>query len=172
MTTSDLMTAAFSGYSSVMSLPEIAMNKGYVCHLNPVCKCGVHSVLLTAYTEDNVGKRFFSCGSMEVNISNRCNFFMWFGDFDLLGWAKHLVLHLRTSCNDFESKLIAKTNELAIQKEEMQSLSLELEKTRCQLEIILTDKIQSLEFIKSEMMKLSRGVYDVWNVISDKKLDK
>ncbi|KAM7271537.1 hypothetical protein ACFE04_030751 [Oxalis oulophora] len=158
MTSSDLMTVAFSVYSSVMSLPEIVMNKGYVCHLNPICKCGVHSVLLTAYTEDNVGKRFF---------------FMWiYGDFELLGWAKHLGLHLRTSCNDFESKLIAKTNELAIQKEEMQSLSLELEKTHCQLEIILTDKIQSLEFIKSEMMKSSKGVYDVWNVISGKHLDK
>ncbi|KAM7266143.1 hypothetical protein ACFE04_019527 [Oxalis oulophora] len=161
MTTSDLMTAAFSVYSSFMSLPEIATNKGYVCHPNPLCKCGVHSVLLIAYTEDNVGKRFFSCGST-----------MEFGDLELLGWAKHLVLHLRTSCNDFESKLIEKTYELAIQKEEMQSLSFELAKTRCQLEIILTDKIQSLEFIKSEMMKLSKWVYDVSNVISGKHLDK
>ncbi|KAM7275066.1 hypothetical protein ACFE04_016932 [Oxalis oulophora] len=173
MTTSDLMTAAFFVYSSFMSLPEIATNKGYVCHLNPLCKCGVHSVLLTAYTEDNVGKRFFSCAStMEVNISNRCNFFMWFGDLEFLGWAKHLVLHLRTSCNDFESKLIEKTYELAIQKEEMQSLLFELTKTRCQLEIILTDKIQSLEFNKPEMMKLSKWVYDVSNVISGKHLDK
>ncbi|KAM7270828.1 hypothetical protein ACFE04_030042 [Oxalis oulophora] len=130
-----------------MSLPEIAMNKGYVCHLNPLCKCGVHSVLLTAYTEDNVGKIFF--------------FVRIYG-----------VMHLRTSCNDFESKLIATRNELAIQKEEMQSVSVELAKTRTELEFILNDKTQSLEFIKSEMRKLSRGVYDVWNVISGKNLDK
>ncbi|KAM7262748.1 hypothetical protein ACFE04_000431 [Oxalis oulophora] len=140
-----------------MSLPEIAMKKGYVCQLNPLCKCGIHSVLLTAYTKDNVGKRFFSCGFMEVNISNMWNFFMWFGDVELIGWAKKLVMHLRTSCNDFESKLIATRNELAIQKEEMQSMSIELAKTRTQLEILLTDKTQSLEFITSEMRKLSRG---------------
>ncbi|KAM7262008.1 hypothetical protein ACFE04_021085 [Oxalis oulophora] len=156
----------------MMSLPEIAMNKGYVCHLNPLCKCGVHSVLLTAYTEDNVGKRFFSCGSMEVNITNKCDFIMWFGDVELIGWPKQLVMHLRTSCNDFESKLIATRNELAIQKEEMQSVSVELAKTRTQLEFILTDKTQSLEFIKSELRKLSREVYDVRNVISGKNLDK
>ncbi|KAM7266156.1 hypothetical protein ACFE04_019540 [Oxalis oulophora] len=151
-----------------MSLPEIAMNKGYVCHLNPLCKCGVYSVLCTAYTEDNVGKIFFSCGSMEVNIANRCDFIMWFGDVELIGWAKQLVMHLHKSCNDFESKLIATRNELAIQKEEMQSLSVELVKTRTELDLNLTDKTQSLEFIKSEMKKLSMGVYDVWNVICGK----
>ncbi|KAM7263679.1 hypothetical protein ACFE04_001362 [Oxalis oulophora] len=167
MTTTELMTAAFTVYSSMMSLPEIAMNKGYVCHLNPLCKCGIHSVLLTTYTEDNVGKRFF-----HVNISNMCNFFMWFGDVELIGWAKQLAMHLRTSCNDFESKLIATRNEFTIQKEEMQSMSVELAKTRTQLEILLTDKTQSLKFIKSEMRKLSRGVYDIWNVISGKHLDK
>ncbi|KAM7261780.1 hypothetical protein ACFE04_020857 [Oxalis oulophora] len=119
MTTTDFITTAFTIYSSVMSLPDIALNKGYVCNLNPLCKCGNHSVLLTAYTEDNVGKRFFSCGSAEVDISSRCNFFMWFRDVELIGWTKELVIHLRSSCVDYETKLMASRNEVATQKETM-----------------------------------------------------
>ncbi|KAM7275533.1 hypothetical protein ACFE04_017399 [Oxalis oulophora] len=158
MTTIDFLTTAFTVYSSVMSLPDIALNKGYV--LNPLCKCGYHSVLLTAYTEDNVGKGFFSCGTSEVDISNKCNFFMWFGDVELIGWAKQLVLHLRTSCVEYETKLMATRNEVATQKETMQSMSEELAKTRVELDLLLKEKRQSVEFIRSEMTKFSRGVYD------------
>ncbi|KAM7251164.1 hypothetical protein ACFE04_023047 [Oxalis oulophora] len=169
MTTTDFIITVFNVYSSVMSLPDIALNKGYVCNLNPLCKCGYHAVLLTAYTEDNVGKRFFSCGSSEVDISKKCNFFMWFGDVELIGWAKQLVLHLRTTCVEYESKLMAANNEVVTQKETLKSMSEELGKTRVELDLLLKEKKQSVEFIRSEMTKLSRGMYDVWNVITGKR---
>ncbi|KAM7273433.1 hypothetical protein ACFE04_028097 [Oxalis oulophora] len=150
MTTTDFITTAFNVYSSVMSLPDIALNKGYVCNLNPLCKCGYHAVLLTAYTEDNVGKRFFSCGSSE---------------------AKQLVLHLRTTCVEYESKLMAANNEVVTQKETLKSMSEELGKTRVELDLLLKEKKQSVEFIRSEMTKLSRGMYDVWNVSTGKRME-
>ncbi|KAM7256269.1 hypothetical protein ACFE04_012010 [Oxalis oulophora] len=171
MSTTDFMTTAFTVYSSVMSLPDIALNNGYVCNLNPLCNCGYHSVLLTAYTEDNVGKRFFSCGSAEVVISNRCNFFMWFGDVELNGWAKQLVMHLRSSCVEYETKLLASTNEVATVKETMRTMSEELAKTRLELDLLLKEKKQSVEFIRSEMTKLTRGMYDVWNVITGNRME-
>ncbi|KAM7250592.1 hypothetical protein ACFE04_022475 [Oxalis oulophora] len=100
-----------------------------------------------------------------------CNFFMWFGDVELNGWAKELVIHLRSSCVEYDTKLMASMNEVAAQKETMRSMSEELAKMRVELDLLLKEKKQSVEFIRSEMTKLSRGMYDVWNVITGNRME-
>ncbi|KAM7264383.1 hypothetical protein ACFE04_002066 [Oxalis oulophora] len=150
------ITTAFTVYSSVMSLPEIALNKGYVCNLNPLCKCGYHFVLLTAYTKDNVGKRFFSCGSSKyMNLSYSYLRWIFLAGvisscglvIELIGCAKQLVIHFRTSCVDYETKLMASRNEVATQKETMQSMSEELAKTHVELDLLLKEKRQSMNLL-------------------------
>ena len=41
-----------------------------------VCHCGVDSPLVTAWTEENPGRRFHGCGKYFVR--RKCNFFRWF----------------------------------------------------------------------------------------------
>ncbi|KAM7251828.1 hypothetical protein ACFE04_023711 [Oxalis oulophora] len=165
MTSADFMTTAFTVYSSVMSLPDIALNKGYVCNLNPLCNMGITLCFLLPTRRITSTRDFF-----RVDL-RRCNFFMWFGDVELNGWAKQLVIHLRSSCVEYDTKLMASMNEVAAQKETMRSMSEELAKMRVELDLLLKEKKQSVEFIRSEMTKLSRGMYDVWNVITSNRME-
>ncbi|KAM7252470.1 hypothetical protein ACFE04_024353 [Oxalis oulophora] len=80
--------------------------------------------------------RFYYLFLRHVEISNMCNFFMWFGDVELNGWAKQLVIHLRSSCVEYDTKLMASMNEAAAQKETMRSMSEELAKMRVELDLL------------------------------------
>lgn len=43
---------------------------------NMVCHCGVDSPLVTAWTDENPGRRFHGCGKYFVR--RKCNFFRWY----------------------------------------------------------------------------------------------
>jgi len=43
---------------------------------NLVCYCGVDSPLVTAWTDENLGRKFYGCGSYFQR--KRCKFFRWF----------------------------------------------------------------------------------------------
>ncbi|CAN0915944.1 hypothetical protein LINGRAHAP2_LOCUS29423 [Linum grandiflorum] len=80
----------------------------------PICKCGDRVVLLTSWTEDNPGRRFYSCKLRYSN--NHCQFFLWL-DPPIEGRPKEIINYLRrrlskyerqnrtanqTSCNDLD----------------------------------------------------------------------
>ncbi|KAM7278677.1 hypothetical protein ACFE04_005811 [Oxalis oulophora] len=50
-------TSNTSSYSSLST----ALNKGYLDSQNPRCFCGQTIVLMTAYKEENSGRRFYAC---------------------------------------------------------------------------------------------------------------
>lgn len=41
-----------------------------------LCRCGVESPLVTSWTDENPGRRFYGCGRYFVR--RKCNFFKWF----------------------------------------------------------------------------------------------
>ncbi|KAM7255227.1 hypothetical protein ACFE04_020468 [Oxalis oulophora] len=109
-------------YSPYFSTPEVALNKGLVCNLNPLCNCGYYSVLMTSYTDENMGKRFFSCGSSEATINN-----------DAVQWL---------------------SRELAVARDDA---------TWCRKER------DFFNVVSVEIVKLSKGVQEMINVINEKK---
>ncbi|CAN1767250.1 hypothetical protein LINPERHAP1_LOCUS10196 [Linum perenne] len=59
----------------------------------PICRCGESVVLLTSWTEDNPGRRFYRC--------RRCDFFRWF-DPPMQARAKAVINTLMKKVRDFE----------------------------------------------------------------------
>ncbi|XP_057433476.1 uncharacterized protein LOC130726251 [Lotus japonicus] len=45
-----------------------------------VCGCGVEAPLLTSWTGDNPGRRFYGCGLFKVHGRRLCRFFEWYDD--------------------------------------------------------------------------------------------
>ncbi|KAL6563779.1 hypothetical protein OROGR_002738 [Orobanche gracilis] len=45
-----------------------------------VCGCGVQAPLLTSWTGENPGRRFYGCGLFKVHGRKMCKFFEWFDD--------------------------------------------------------------------------------------------
>ncbi|KAM7260552.1 hypothetical protein ACFE04_011225 [Oxalis oulophora] len=56
-------TSNTSSYSSL----SMALNKGYLDSQNPRCFCGQTVVLMTAYKEENPGRRFYACHYFTLN---------------------------------------------------------------------------------------------------------
>ncbi|KAL6555163.1 hypothetical protein OROGR_006421 [Orobanche gracilis] len=42
-----------------------------------VCKCGVASPLVTSWSKENPGRRFYGCGRYEEDGRRKCTFFIW-----------------------------------------------------------------------------------------------
>ncbi|KAM7270867.1 hypothetical protein ACFE04_030081 [Oxalis oulophora] len=123
---------------------------------------------MTSNTDENIGKRFFSCGSNEVCSGKFCNFFMWLGDEDLKDWNRHLVTHLHRGCVEliYEKNLLK--NEATINNDVVQWLSRELavardDATWCRKES------EFFNAVLVEIAKLSKGVQEMINVINGKK---
>ncbi|KAM7270020.1 hypothetical protein ACFE04_029234 [Oxalis oulophora] len=143
------------------------MNKGLVCNLNPLCKCGYHSVLLTSYTDEHFGKRFFSCGSNEVCLGKFCNFFLWLGDVDLNDWNRQLVTHLHLGCVELIYEKILLVNEDTGNNDAVQLVSNEVAVN--QDDVICCKKDNNVfNAITAELAKLRNGVQEMINVINDK----
>ncbi|CAN1777279.1 hypothetical protein LINPERHAP1_LOCUS13997 [Linum perenne] len=70
----------------------------------PLCKCHLPTVVLTSWTEDNPGRRFFSCGrGYEVN-NPRCDFFMWV-DAPIEDRAKQVINGLLRKLRQYERQM-------------------------------------------------------------------
>ncbi|KAM7264806.1 hypothetical protein ACFE04_002489 [Oxalis oulophora] len=126
---------------------------------------------MTSYTEENMGKRFFSCGSNEVCSGKFCNFFMWLGDDDLKDWNRQLVTHLHRGCLELIYENFLLVNEATINNDAVQWLSRELavardDSTWCRKES------EFFNAVTVEIAKLSKGVQDVTNVINGKNVKK
>ncbi|KAL6494493.1 hypothetical protein OROGR_031293 [Orobanche gracilis] len=58
------------------------------------CDCGVRSPILTSWTDDNPGRKFFGCGFYEVYGKKCCGFFQWYDDEDFLAAKDKVIARL------------------------------------------------------------------------------
>ncbi|KAM7272225.1 hypothetical protein ACFE04_026888 [Oxalis oulophora] len=122
---------------------------------------------MTSYTDENMGKRFFSCGSNEACLGKFCNFFLWLGDVDIHDCNRQLVTHLHRGCVELIYEKFLLVNEATINSDAVQWLSRELDVARddatwCRKE---SDFFNA---VTVEIAKLSKGVQEMINVINGK----
>ncbi|CAN0884593.1 hypothetical protein LINGRAHAP2_LOCUS14888, partial [Linum grandiflorum] len=67
----------------------------------PICKCGARVVLLTSWTEENLGRRFYSCKLRYSNENNHCQFLLWL-DPPIEGRSKEIINCLRRRLSKYE----------------------------------------------------------------------
>ncbi|XP_024010843.1 uncharacterized protein LOC112086204 [Eutrema salsugineum] len=61
------------------------------------CHCGKESVVKKAWTDDNLGRRFYGCGDRNWKS---CNFFRWFDVEKPHGWQKKALVEARDTIQD------------------------------------------------------------------------
>jgi len=66
-----------------------------------VCHCGVESPLVTAWTDENPGRRFHGCG--RFFLRRKCNFFRWF-DPEVPDRQKKIIRGLLKKNNELKKK--------------------------------------------------------------------
>ncbi|KAM7263337.1 hypothetical protein ACFE04_001020 [Oxalis oulophora] len=83
-------TSNTSSYSSLST----TLNKSYLDSQNPRCFYGQTVVLMTAYKEENTGRRLHVC--QYLTVRKKCNLFNWHDlQQSYVGWAAELTLILR-----------------------------------------------------------------------------
>ncbi|CAN1802370.1 hypothetical protein LINPERHAP1_LOCUS23347 [Linum perenne] len=70
----------------------------------PLCRCNELSVLRTSWTEDNPGRRFFTCSRRYEVSKAKCDFFMW-ADDSIEGRAKEVINGLLRKLNQYERQM-------------------------------------------------------------------
>jgi len=89
-------TLKMSQYSSSsFNGSTLRQKSGLVCH------CGVESPLVTAWTEENPGRRFHGCG--RFFLRRKCNFFRWF-DPEVPDRQKKIIAGLLKKNNELKKK--------------------------------------------------------------------
>ncbi|KAM7260891.1 hypothetical protein ACFE04_026366 [Oxalis oulophora] len=141
-----------SSYSSLST----ALNKCYLDSLSPRCFYGQTAVLMTAYKEENPGRRFYACHYFTVR--KKCNLFSW---HDLqqpcVGWAAKLVLILRQAL--IRKKDINSHNGL-----EKQDLWTTITDLRSKIDVLRSNEVKLIDEINSwklkhEKLKLEIGSF-------------
>ncbi|KAK2355375.1 pentatricopeptide repeat-containing protein [Trifolium repens] len=67
------------------------------------CVCGLVSPLMTAWTNENPGRRFHGCGMYKLQGKKECNYFEWVDD-EMNPRAKEVILSLLQKINDEKKK--------------------------------------------------------------------
>ncbi|XP_028214954.1 uncharacterized protein LOC114397009 [Glycine soja] len=74
-----------------------------------LCLCNVEAPLVTLWTEDNPGRRFYGCGLYKVTGRKGCNYFEWHDPIANIRQKKIIVA------------LMKKVNELKLREKDLQS---------------------------------------------------
>ncbi|CAH8377768.1 unnamed protein product [Eruca vesicaria subsp. sativa] len=68
-------------------------NMGYKNEKGVLCNCKTLAQVVQAWTDDNLGRRFYSCKGRMVNHGyESCNFFRWYDDVESPHGWQHLAL--------------------------------------------------------------------------------
>ncbi|CAN1126837.1 DNA-(apurinic or apyrimidinic site) endonuclease 2 [Linum perenne] len=70
----------------------------------PLCRCNEASVLRTSWTEDNPGRRFFTCSRRYQVSKGKCGFFLWVDD-PIEDRAKEVINGLLRKLNRYERQM-------------------------------------------------------------------
>ncbi|XP_057438970.1 uncharacterized protein LOC130730850 [Lotus japonicus] len=47
----------------------------------PICDCGFQAPLVTSWTGDNPGRKFYGCGLFKKHGKRVCRFFVWYDEY-------------------------------------------------------------------------------------------
>ncbi|CAN1785006.1 hypothetical protein LINPERHAP1_LOCUS16740 [Linum perenne] len=88
----------------------------------PLCRCHELSVLRTSWTEDNPGRRFFTCARRYEVSKVKCDFFTW-ADDPIEDRAKEVINGLLRKLNRYERQLRVQGTGMSSRNESEQSAS-------------------------------------------------
>ncbi|CAH8278910.1 unnamed protein product [Arabidopsis lyrata] len=103
-----------------------------------MCRCGLSAKIVTSWTDNNPGRKFFGCRLFKKRRTDHCNYFEWFDEGVVDGWPKEALIQARDEIIE-KDKVI---NQLTTQ---LMELCLELEKHEVEISSGSEDENNSVE---------------------------